>query len=562
MRHRIFSDGISYLDIAGYYAVGNWNAALNAYWSPLYSWLLALAFLVLHPGPYWQVATLHLVNFLAYASGLLVFYWFLRELLEVHPENGLSRNAIYIAGYTSYIYAGLYLINIGYCSPDMIAMVLTLALATLTLRMFRVGPSAVSCAAIGIIFGLFYLARTAFAALSPVFLLAIVLRLIVRGNPWVRPAFLIVGCYLLTAGPFLAALWVKEGRFTIGESGNLNYGWEVSGAARSIHWQGEPYDIGVPVHPTKLVIQTPSTYVFGSPVLGTYPPWYDPSYWYQGIRPKLRLQRQVTVLASNASFSILLLLRSPVFLPCILLAVLTSFRRSWSRLLSLWPVLLPSAAGIALYCLVFVDKRYIAGFLLVIWGAVLVGVDSIPAYWRSRASLAFQAICLLFLALFIVRKLSRPIKVAMSDLVHGREAEHNLNDTLAKRFQALGLKPGDKIAYIGLGINADWARLDKVRIVSEIPVRYVRPWTMSGSCLRDDPESVSAFWHASPATREKVFQAFRAAGAKIVVTDGLYSAQEAAAAWPSVLLPGQDHLPFSGGEFPDQESSRFYRLTP
>jgi hypothetical protein len=30
-RHRIFSDGISYIEIARYYTAGNWKAALNSY---------------------------------------------------------------------------------------------------------------------------------------------------------------------------------------------------------------------------------------------------------------------------------------------------------------------------------------------------------------------------------------------------------------------------------------------------------------------------------------------------------------------------------------------------
>src|SRR4051812_18999382 len=51
-RHRIYSDGVSYLEMARYYAAGNWNAALSSYWSPLYSWILAFWILVLRPSGY------------------------------------------------------------------------------------------------------------------------------------------------------------------------------------------------------------------------------------------------------------------------------------------------------------------------------------------------------------------------------------------------------------------------------------------------------------------------------------------------------------------------------
>jgi hypothetical protein len=40
-RYQINPDGISYLSIARHYAAGNWHEAINGYWSPLYSWMLA-----------------------------------------------------------------------------------------------------------------------------------------------------------------------------------------------------------------------------------------------------------------------------------------------------------------------------------------------------------------------------------------------------------------------------------------------------------------------------------------------------------------------------------------
>jgi len=43
-------DGVAYLDIAGYYAQGSWSSAINSYYSPLYSWLMAiLEFLLRFP---------------------------------------------------------------------------------------------------------------------------------------------------------------------------------------------------------------------------------------------------------------------------------------------------------------------------------------------------------------------------------------------------------------------------------------------------------------------------------------------------------------------------------
>src|SRR5438093_6515230 len=48
------ADALSYLDVADAYLRRDWHTALNSYWSPLYSWLLALAFLIVKPSPYWK----------------------------------------------------------------------------------------------------------------------------------------------------------------------------------------------------------------------------------------------------------------------------------------------------------------------------------------------------------------------------------------------------------------------------------------------------------------------------------------------------------------------------
>lgn len=70
MRHLVFSDGVSYLDIADHYVRGDWKNALNNYWSPLYPWVLALAFKSVKPSPYWQTAVLHAVNYIMFAAAL------------------------------------------------------------------------------------------------------------------------------------------------------------------------------------------------------------------------------------------------------------------------------------------------------------------------------------------------------------------------------------------------------------------------------------------------------------------------------------------------------------
>ena len=81
-RHVVNPDGIAYLDIADAYGRGDWTSALNAYWSPLYSWLLAGVFAVVRPPPYWECAVVHAVNFVVFLVALAAFEWLLSELLR------------------------------------------------------------------------------------------------------------------------------------------------------------------------------------------------------------------------------------------------------------------------------------------------------------------------------------------------------------------------------------------------------------------------------------------------------------------------------------------------
>ena len=42
-------DGVSYLDVVDKYLQQDWAWAINIYWSPLYSWLLAGALYLIRP---------------------------------------------------------------------------------------------------------------------------------------------------------------------------------------------------------------------------------------------------------------------------------------------------------------------------------------------------------------------------------------------------------------------------------------------------------------------------------------------------------------------------------
>src|SRR2546428_6408666 len=114
-------DGISYLDIGDAYWRGDWHMAINAYWSPLYSWILGFFLKVLKPSAYWEYPVAHLVNFLIYVAALGCFEFFLVVFIAQQKERdqgllsqgeiGISEWAWWVLGYSLFLSVSLTLIT-------------------------------------------------------------------------------------------------------------------------------------------------------------------------------------------------------------------------------------------------------------------------------------------------------------------------------------------------------------------------------------------------------------------------------------------------------------------
>jgi hypothetical protein len=477
------------------------------------------------------------VNFLAFLASCWIFEKFFRELTK--------DTAVMVIGYVTILHAGLLMVGIGFGSPDMIALFLTGLAAWLTLKISRSESPVVYFAALGVTLGLGYLDRTAFAPLSAVYVLSTAFLLTKRP---VRMAVVCVVCFVVVAAPFVIALSMKRGALTLGESGKLNYGWEVVGARRSTHWQGEPGDLGKPAHPTRILLTSPvPVYEFAEPVAGSYPPWYDASYWYQGIAPHFKLMEQMKVLGLNVRTMLIYLAAMPAFLVCLLAII-------WSRKLPRlnWALILPVIAGIAMYCIVFIDKRYIAGFFAVLWITVLSGV-SLPTWKYTEA--AARGLALLFVAVLLVW-LRPAFAMSVKDALAGHEVETNVSWMMAQRFAELGVKPGERVAYIGSTMSADWVRLAQAKIVAEVPIRWDRGTRLMNT-VEPNEESTIRFFQLGEDERAKVYQAFQSAGAQIAVTTRI-PAGGSAGDWARLLDPNDPRYPKAGGQVLEQ-SPGYYR---
>jgi hypothetical protein len=87
--------------------------AINAYWSPLYSWLIAIALQLGKPTLRWEYPLLHLLNFLIFIVALAGFEFFWSGLLAAEAFNRapsrhegpqpLPTSAVWILGYALFI---------------------------------------------------------------------------------------------------------------------------------------------------------------------------------------------------------------------------------------------------------------------------------------------------------------------------------------------------------------------------------------------------------------------------------------------------------------------------
>jgi hypothetical protein len=334
LRNEIGGDGVSYLDFGEAMVRNDWNQMINGTWSPLYPATLGVALLIINPSPFWESSVASLVNFFIYVLALFSFDFLLRELIRIHRDRSqagivtLPAWVWLLLGYALFIWASLIMIGTGWASiilkgpgltPDMLVGLFVYLASAILLRIYRGSRGSITFALLGAVLGLSYLAKAVMFPLSFIFL---GVGFFLIGNlrtaaPRVALALII---FLATASLYIAPLSAKKERLTFGDTGTFSYAHFLNGTPH-FHWQGEPPGSGTPNHPTRKIFDHPAIYEFGTPIGGSYPPWYDPSYWNEGLTPHLDLSQQVRVMARNA-----LLYYYPIFFSeyqvCLLLGFL------------------------------------------------------------------------------------------------------------------------------------------------------------------------------------------------------------------------------------------------
>jgi hypothetical protein len=507
-RYSMSPDGISYLDVGSAFFRADWRGAFNAYWSPVYAWVLGGVVGSLKPSPKWEFPLVHAVNFVIFLVALVAFRFFLRSLWEysklkpayhADQREGLPEWSYILLGYAIFWWCILELTPIYEVTPDL-AVSACMCLAIGLLLRARQNPTPGRFGLLGLVLAVGYWVK---AALFPLAIVFLAVTYLWNRRSLARSLVGVAGlAFLVAAAPLIIALSIQKHRFTFGDSGRLNYAWAVAPRTFWRNWQGEETGSGKPLHPTRQLLRSPRLFVFEGPVIGTYPPWLDPSYWNEGLQWHFSLRGQLEVLASNLLTEVSLLLRaqSGLLTGVIILGFLSG--AGWlATLRDLWPLIVVPLAAFAMYAPVHVEPRFLGGFVLLVFLTLVAA----SRFRRTEGRIGG----IVALAIFITMAIGT-VDTGFRYLTHrlaipGSGPNSVLDQvTVANQIRQMGLSSGDKVAIIGDGTDAYWARLAGVRIVAEIMGAY-----------HDEQH----FWQSSEATKQVVFKTFSDTGAKLLVAD-------------------------------------------
>ena len=499
-------DGMAYMDVADLMRAHQWACVINAYWNPLYPALLALAQRLAHSTRWNEMQGYYVLNFIIFLASVVAVQMFVSALVKLRrhmmphadPNHGvghlLGDHALRLLGVAFVVIASQRELSMATVRPDALLQALMLAAFAMLLQSLAT-ESLLYAPLMGFFLGLAYLAKS-FAFLVAFLAIAVMMlfqawvqrRKLMRVIAGGALAFIV---FAAVAGPYIAALSKQKGRFDFGDSGALNYAWYVSGTVK-MHLEPSMTDsFGSAtvklIHPEQQLLAQPGIYSYRAEPYGTYPAWFDPTYFHERIVPRFNLQRLVHRDTRNVALSLRYLLNHPEAWILLALLLVCGARldlagsrigaAGWRHTVFWLPPVALGLAMWAIYGLVNVEERYVTlAYLVIILPlfAALQTSHSIESSddnpWPRRAATAMIAL-LAFLAL------GESLRVALeqrrTESVAGLPAAWYSPAMFgaAKALNALGVGSGDEIACMGtIACLNDpyWMRLADVRVLTEI----------------------------------------------------------------------------------------------
>lgn len=503
-KNAIDPDGVSYLDIGDAYFSGCLYDAINPYWSPLFSLIQGFFALLFNPSIEFEPLFVHLVNFGIYIFSYLMFLYFLDSVIEITTLRQkkidskinfmLDELLLVIFGNALFLWVSVNMITLSRLTPDLLVSGFLYLLFGCLVR-FKLGyQNIVLFMIFGLTLGLGYLAKAFMFPLAFLFLVTAycILPFNKINSLKLFIAFLV---FIFVASPFIYQISKKQGEFTFGQSGKMNWAWYLNKSYE--YWrEGWPGNQDI-VHPARKVYDTPSAYEYSEPVKGTYPFWYEPAYWFTGLKPYFSLKSQVGIIfwALSRHFKVLIEMQNILVFLFILSTLMLNKKKDFvSDLTQNWFLLVIPGAVTITYALVATELRYLAPFNLVAWIAIFSSIK----FPNSELNKKLISTAFVLIAMFFVAGSS----ISYDLLTNGKNDSALTQIKVAKQIKNLGLQNDDKVAVIGLDYGIYWARLAHVRIIGEVST-----------------EEESVLWFSSKDVRNNIFNSFKRFGAKLVVME-------------------------------------------
>ena len=479
-------DGLSYLDLASEGLQSGPSGLLNGYWSPGYPALLSLALALFRPSPAQEFPLIHLVNFFIFALTLLAFHFFLRRWLllhtnALHPIGDQEKRDIVPFAFCTFLWFTLEYIGVGVVTPDLCVAAIVFLAAGITCRLSIPGSSTKHYVALGFALGLGYYAKAAMFPLGLFFLGGLVLYLPSPGVPRQRQRLLLsLSVFLLMAAPLVTALSSRAGKLSFGESGRLNYAWFATGLQQYAGWTGGSPDVyGIPEHPPRTLMEKPLILEFDSPIKGTSPLWYDPSYWHAGTKVRFDLRQQIAAIrVTLLVYKAIVIQTAGFFSGAVVLCILIARekRLSYLPLRQSWLVTWPLTA-MSMYAFVHIESRFIGAFFVLLWLGIY---GSLMFRLNRRVAVAICATVAGTVMIPFMLDLTATSARTVRDLVRSPQPDY---ETVAVGLHNLGVQSGDRLAVVEDPFNVSYARYGRLRVVAEIPDKN-EFWNLSALQLK------------------------------------------------------------------------------
>ena len=544
--YQIDGDAVAYMDLGDLLRAHHWAGIVNGYWHPMYPAFLALGHALSRATPATELRAYYFVNFGIFLLGMAAIVCFadsimrLRETASRRASESASQRVGYLLdrtmlrtlGITLLVIASQRELSLGKIRPDaLLQAFLLLAIAAL---LTHLATNRLRYAALmGVALGCAYLTKS----FAFVFAFVCIILLVVFRWIWLkhRPARILSAalvallCFAVVAGPYVAALSHQRHRFDFGDSGTLNYAWYVGGTGKMHLQPNQTAQFGSSEvqlkHPEKELLHTPLILSYAGMPYGTYPDWFDTTYWNEQIKPHFSLRQDLPRATRNSVLVVRYLFNHPEALLLLALLVVLGARpvlrwkpgRPGSNAFWLTPLLLGVAIW-GIYAIVNTEERYVTvaylSILLPLFAALSLPkprseAQSQPAQCAA-ARLRFTASALvLLLALLAAGESLRIVLEDRRQIVMRGYSAGWYSPTMvhvADGLESLGVHPGDSVACVGPVACLDdpyWARLDGVRILTEI---Y-------------DPETPVPQFLAALPNREQAIDVVRAQGVKVLVAD-------------------------------------------